>query len=232
MVVSEITIDSRDRDTNVYPHPNAYSLTLPFVYKDVYSLEIHRIHIPQSQWVVDTHNNILSFQYENEGIQTLIIPPCHANPQLLLKHLNQNLDPMYIFFTLHDGIFTIHNNFSKNATMQFSKPKSIGHILGFSSDVLLKPGEFVSSENEVVFQNESHVFVNLNNFENMTNINNSSFLHKHLFSNQHTQRQIKEFYPVIGKLFKLDISLSNYNNVLYNCHGYNHTFNLRIKHNE
>ena len=63
----------------------------------------------------------------------------------------------------------------------------------------------------------------------MENIQNDSLFHKHLFGKQHQHRQIKEFTPVLGKLSFLDVSFYNFNNVPYNFHGFNHTFNLRIK---
>lgn len=230
MVVTDISIDSRNRDTSKYPYPNKYSLELPVVYKDVYSIEIHRVYIPQSQYEIDKHNNKIHYGYGG-NLTMLEVQPCGGNLQTLCHNLNINLNPQYIAFTIHKGIVTIHNNHSEILTLYFGRQESIGHIIGFPKDIDILPGESITAEDHVSFQKEPYVFLNINEYTNMDNIENKSVLYKHIFNKQHDTRQIKEFAPNIGKLFKLDVSILNYNNVLYNFHGYNHTFNIKIKHN-
>ena len=67
MGVAEFRVDSRDRDTIEYKEPNEYSLRLPIAYKNVQSVEINRLYIPQTQHIMDTHNNMLYYKLEGQN---------------------------------------------------------------------------------------------------------------------------------------------------------------------
>lgn len=229
MNVTEFSIDSRDRDCNKYPNPNMYSLELPTTYKNVYSIEVMKTFIPQSQYVVDNHNNKIHYQYENNDLNCVSIIPCQDKIVELVYNINAELNPVYISMTVNKNKITIHNNYSESVTLFFSHRYSIGHVIGFSSDLVLEPGTSRTSDNPIIFQNEPSVFMNINGYSHIDNMDNISVLYKHIFNKQNEQKHKKEFTPPIGKLFKVDISFHNYNNTLYNFHGYNHTFNLRLK---
>lgn len=231
MTVTEFSIDSRERDTNKYPDSNIYSIDLPTTYKNVYSIEIIKTHIPQSQYVIDIHNNKIYYQYENNDLHCIHISPCQDVHELL-RNLNTKFDPMYISFTIYNNILTIHNNHSQDVMFYFHHHDSIGHVLGFPGDTSLKGNSSKTSKNPVVFQKEPSVFMNVNGYSHIDNLDNASIFYKHIFNKQNDQRHRKEFAPSIGKLFKLDISFHNYNNCLYDFHGYNHTFNIRLKYEQ
>lgn len=231
MGVTDIIIDSRNRDTNVYNDPNLYVVNLPVVYKDVYSLEIHRVYIPQSQYDIDNHNNKIYYQYSNTPVQVKSVQPIYnANIKQLLHYLNSLFDPIYLSFTIDEHKISIHNNFDTTLLLFFSKNDSIGNVLGISHDIEILPGDTYKSKHQVVFQKEPYVLMDINGYSNMDNTENKSISYKHLFHKQHEARQIIEFTPPIGKLFNLQVSFCNFNNTLYNFNGYNHTFNVRIKH--
>lgn len=137
---------------------------------------------------------------------------------------------MYICFSLTHGLVSIHNNFQYDVTFLFSNKDSIGYILGIQKDIIIKSGSVYTSNNVVVLQKESYVYFNINDYTSMDNIQNKSILYKHIFNKNNEPRQIKQFTPPIGKLYKIDVSFLNQNDIPYNFHGYNHSFNLRIKH--
>lgn len=54
-------VDSKDRDRNIHPHPNNYSVNFTVPFKNVISLEVIDASIPRTMYNVDVHNNTLYF---------------------------------------------------------------------------------------------------------------------------------------------------------------------------
>ena len=52
-----ITLSSSDRDINLYPDPNFYSITLNEPIHNVHSVKILRGNIPKGEYVVNNNNN-------------------------------------------------------------------------------------------------------------------------------------------------------------------------------
>lgn len=54
-------IDSKDRNRNIYPHPNNYVVDFSTPFKNVIGLEVIDASIPRTMYNVDVHNNVLYF---------------------------------------------------------------------------------------------------------------------------------------------------------------------------
>ena len=63
--VNYLTIDSRDRNTDIFIQPNAYQIHLPEEYDDVIKVELITAEVPKSGYLIETYNNILHFQELN-----------------------------------------------------------------------------------------------------------------------------------------------------------------------
>ena len=189
------------------------------------------MYIPQTQYILDNHNNILTYKYENNEKHQIFIPTTKniKNKNNIISLLNTQFDPMYIYFKYENNKIHIYNNFSEDVEFYFSEDKSIGKLLGFTYDIKIPKNDINVADNGITLQHDPYVNININKYENITNVNNFPVLYKHIFNKQNEPRQIKQFTPPIGKLFKLDVSFTNIHNTLYNFHGYDHTFNLRIK---
>ena len=86
-------IDSKDRDRNVYPHPNNYAITFSAPFKNVYSLEILDASIPRTQYAIDSHNNTLVYKYGTSGtIRTIKIPVGDYSDKNLITVINNALE--------------------------------------------------------------------------------------------------------------------------------------------
>ena len=231
MTTFDILIDSQYRNKNVYHEPNKYSIELPITYKNVQSIEVHRVYIPQTQYILDNHNNNLTYKYKSNEKHTIQIPVMKniKTKNDIINLLNRQFDPMYIYFKYEKNKIHIYNNFSEDVEFYFSEHKSIGKLLGFTYDIKINKNEVIEADNDITLQHDPYVNLNINKYENITNIHNFPILYKHIFNKQNEPRQVKQFSPPIGKLFKLDISFTNIHNILYNFNGFDHTFNLRIK---
>ena len=231
MQTFDLLIDSQYRNKNVYHEPNKYTIELPITYKNVQSIEVHRVYIPQTQYILDNHNNNFVYKYENSEIKNIQFPIMKniKNVQNILNICNTQFDPMYLHLQYKNNKIHIYNNFSEDVEIYFSKETSIGKLLGFTYDIKINKNDFVVADNDMTLQHDPYVNININKYENITHIHNYPLLYKHIFNKQNEPRQLKQFTPPIGKLFKLDISFTNIYNTLYNFHGFDHTFNLRIK---
>ena len=58
---STLIIDSRDRNYNIYPNANDYTIDLDEVYQDVLSIELVSAKVPFSNYLINSTNNILYF---------------------------------------------------------------------------------------------------------------------------------------------------------------------------
>ena len=79
MTYSQLVIDSRDRDTKLYPKPNDYVIHLKSPIRDVVSLEMLQICIPKSEDLINDNNNQFTFQetqdqVDNNQYTTAFVP--------------------------------------------------------------------------------------------------------------------------------------------------------------
>lgn len=84
-----LLIDSRDRDREAYPHPNAYRLTLPKTYKNVVSVRLLNLYIPTSFYVFSAAlgNTTLDISVGTSGFQTITINDGNYRPDSLVKEV-------------------------------------------------------------------------------------------------------------------------------------------------
>jgi len=57
-----LVVDSNQRNYDIYPNPNEYTLKLDPPYKEVVSVELAMADIPNSGYVIDTSHNLIYFQ--------------------------------------------------------------------------------------------------------------------------------------------------------------------------
>jgi hypothetical protein len=63
-----ITIDSRDRNHDVFQNPNSYTVDLGAIYTDVYKVELITAEIPKGGYLIESYNNIIHFQETNNQV--------------------------------------------------------------------------------------------------------------------------------------------------------------------
>jgi len=65
-----ITIDSRDRNHDIYPNPNNYTIKLDGIYTDVVKIELISAEIPKASYLIESYNNLIHFQEKNSQVST------------------------------------------------------------------------------------------------------------------------------------------------------------------
>ena len=89
IVTKSVVIDSRQRDTKLYPSPSAYTVKLDHVFKNINSLELKGAIFPKSSYNVHSSNNnidfvigdfVLSFQILDRGAGYTSAPTVTISP--------------------------------------------------------------------------------------------------------------------------------------------------------
>lgn len=62
---TRVVVDSRDRNLKYYPTPSQYEIGLPEDIEDVVGAELQVVDIPFTSYLIDKHNNKLSFIYDS-----------------------------------------------------------------------------------------------------------------------------------------------------------------------
>ena len=70
---AKLVIDSRDRDTTIYPNTNDYVYKCPEEYKDVVSAELVLADFPNSGYNIYSNNNEMIFE-SGDTLEKIMIP--------------------------------------------------------------------------------------------------------------------------------------------------------------
>jgi hypothetical protein len=150
MNVHNLTIDSSQRDTTLYPHANSYVITLKNPIYDVSEINLLSGRIPTPQTLICETNN--TFTFNNGGQDSDITLPDGNYTLTQLKNqidsnLSSLLNTLSVTLNATNKTFTIADSFSPPATkiLKFksgtngynsnTSPLTTPHqILGFSSD--------------------------------------------------------------------------------------------------
>lgn len=89
MTVHYIHVDSKNRDTSLYPHGNAYVVHLPKPINSVVRIELVSAKVPNSMYNLTNGSNIMATTYTSN----VSIPPGFYSASLLEEALNGKLDP-------------------------------------------------------------------------------------------------------------------------------------------
>lgn len=79
MIPQLFSVDSRDRDENIYPDPADYRIRLP-EFKNVISIQLVAAEVPITGYVVNETNNILHYQEEDGITLQAVVPVGNYSP--------------------------------------------------------------------------------------------------------------------------------------------------------
>lgn len=77
--VTHINIDSADRDTRLWPNPNNFDISLDKTYKDVHKVELSSIIFPNTNAVINSYNNIITWRNYEDVLNNRLITDTSGN---------------------------------------------------------------------------------------------------------------------------------------------------------
>jgi hypothetical protein len=182
-----LTIDSRDRNTDIFSNSNNYTVNFNEIYTNVVSVELITAEIPKSGYFLENYNNILHFQEKNNQVTSSTyyeaeIPIGNYTSQTIgnaiQNALNMSGQSTYsVSYTSNekikiqsdlsggDNIFNlVFSNGVENYGIDSFRNKYItytaGRSLGFDA-VNLSGQNNYTSNNRITFQSEDYVLLEI-----------------------------------------------------------------------
>ena len=253
--INILSVDSRDRDTSIYPNANQYKINLPKEYKNIVTVKLKGIEFPMSFYVFSQlyqNTKIMFNMYDSTGTtieyaQLLTIPDGNYNTINLVETLTYLLDTAftsYIFAVTVDPVscrLNISNNMNRYMEIDTRTFPALSYYLGFpkgntyKNNVLVSPGM-------VVLNPYNYALLSLNDELNLIDETGgklkSAFAKVPLCTNNFNYifRDEKActfntttLNPPLGKLEKLHISWRFHDGNLIQFNNVDHSFTLQIE---
>ena len=134
-------VDSEKRDKSVWNNQSEYDIEFASPFRNVYGIDILDLAIPRTEYIIDTFDNVLTFQIGTEPIQQLTITPGDYAIEQLIQVLNESLvsNNKSIFVSGVTDPINIQGklSFSSDYPFNFNMSKStIRSVLGFNNPIL------------------------------------------------------------------------------------------------
>jgi hypothetical protein len=248
----DMVIDSRDRNTDIFPNTSEYSIDLGREIHNILSIELISAEIPNNEYIINENNNLIYFQEKNNI--TLIGEVLIGNYTLttlvvaIESALEDDGDSNYA--VSHSGNkITILSDLTGGGSILnllfVDKKNNIGETIGFETQDLSGNNTYTSND-EIILDTEKKVFLyieGLDNIDVISEYSSNRFVQLTLDSSRGEYSYFKNFQawtehfnnefiflthtPINFK--KLKITFKDYNNNLYNFYGLEHNLHLRFK---
>lgn len=247
-----VVIDSRDRDTTVYPTPSDYVIELDEELQDVVSAELVTAKIPFKSYVINTNNNQLTVN-STGVIKTITLEPANYDASSLASALQNDLNNAFLgrgagwqvqYIPIYDKFkilcsaafqLLIVNDETKDYI-----PKTMGKVLGFGRQnyQVTIPGSIgdytIVAPYRKNFEDVEYVVLNIDTFTvnySVNSIVNKSFAivpnsknEMNIISNN--QRIIKNFNPPVPRLGKIRVSFTDFYGNRYDFQNHDHRIEI------
>ena len=258
IIYQDIIIDSRDRNINIHPNPNNYDVDLEKYIHNIITIELISMDVPNSEYIINDHNNLLHFEETNNTELMITIPVGNYTINSLVNSIETQLNivgsstykvtesenKITISSDLTGGsnIFNLNFNGRIQKTENIYKENSIAEIIGYNS-VDLTGNNNYTSNNIIMLNMENKVYLEifgLNNIDKNEQKVSDKFALLTLNSNKGEYTYIKNTNNNVQYIYythtplglqKIKIKFVKENNKLYNFYGLDHNIHFRISYN-
>jgi len=251
-----ILIDSRDRNTLLYPEPSKYSTKLFEEIRNVTSMELLSFDVPFSDYNITNENNVLHYTLNNGIVNTLLL---ETGQYLDSNDLTEGVGSILLPFGLSvtkgqknnkltfksEHPFTFLFKGDKRVIDQyqsdfFLKKKSIGKVLGFSNKDYIAEQDpmtsqyIIKSDFPVYLETDKYIGLKINNasiYRSSSNALNDCFAiisTNEMYNSECAFKTIKHFNPPLASLENINISFVDYNGNSYDFNNRDHMITLKI----
>jgi hypothetical protein len=257
---TRVVIDSRDRNSLLFPTPSSYDIYLDEELEDVTAAEILVMDVPFSTYLINQSNNKLVLVYgpsshsdQVDQVHTVHITPGDYNGQQLASmiksvtcsHTGMSMDVVYN--ALQDN-FIFSSTHTFKIQLSLFPLSNLYKILGLDhqdhwsftgSPDAFGNSNYVKSRYRKDFSDHKYIVMNIEqislNVSGNTTINKSLALIPSAYSslNHFSVTPIKKFFnPPIGRLTKLRLSFWDYYGNLYDFQNHDHRIDIMFESNK
>lgn len=258
-IFSQLVIDSRDRDTKLYPNPNDYVIHLKSPLRDVVSLEMLQICVPKSEDLINENNNKFTFQETQQQIdenkyvtaqvangqyQTIseltdALTTAMNNASLIGATYVVSSDPLTNMVTISggNGILGVYNSTDGSYMMG-----NMSSNIGFSAQNVNTVSGSLTSDGVYDIDGADYIVMELEGVSNCMGSSDTldgcfamiplcDVLHGSIFHGRLNDvgKCYVRFNPTLPRLTKLHIKFKRPDGTLYNFQGRNHNFMFELK---
>lgn len=240
---TRIVIDSKDRDTTLFPEPNSYEIRFDDDIDDVMTAELLAVDVPLSSYLVNKYFKEFSLVI-NDVLHTVILDEGNFTETGLATMMATKLNDISM------GNFQVEyneqkDNFIFNAKIPFQisfvpQQNGLHSLLGFRKAAYIAAATgtapwtyVVASEYRKNFKYNNYIIMTIDQFD--VNKSNSNTLHKTFavvmdnFWNTNVSnnpRMIKTFSPPIARLARIKITFADRFGNLYDFQNIDHRIEL------
>ena len=250
-----ILIDSRDRNTLLYPEPSKYSTKSLEEIRNVTSMELLSVDVPFSDYNITNQNNVLHCTLKSEKVNTVLLETGQyidtddftegVSSMLLPYGLSVNKGKKNNKLTFEsDHPFTFLFKGDKRIIDQyqsdfFLKKKSIGKVLGFSNKDYIAEQDpetsqyIIRSDFPVYLETEKYIGLKINNaniYKSSSALNDCfAIISKNeIYNSECAFKTIKHFNPPLASFENINISFVDYHGNVYDFNNRDHMITLKI----
>lgn len=227
---TRVVIDSKDRDTKLFPHPHEYEITLDDDIDDVVAAELLTIDVPMSQYLVNP--TFCTFVVSDTTVR---IPLGNYRPFTLAAAVQVAIaDAGLSSFTVTYNEPTDNYTFESSQDFTLMFPNAIAKLFGFQANTLYtSEAQRISSPFRKDFDYNNYIIMTIDQFD--INKSTSSVLTKSFAiitrdmqatRVSHDAKVKKRFTPPLPRLQKLRIRFYDRYGNPYNFNNMDHHFEL------
>jgi hypothetical protein len=254
---TRVIIDSRDRNTSIFPTPSTYDVELDEELEDVTAVEILVMDVPFSTYLINNSNNKLTIVHgtgsQFDQVRTVSITPgdydgtqfassvrsaINTQTSMLMDVLYNPIQDNFVFsstsaFKITLSTFPTSNLYKVLGLDQQEHPSKLGppNASGHTNFVWSKYRKDFS-DNKYIIMNVEQISLNVSR---NTIINKSLALIPARYSalNHFSATPIKKFFnPPIGRLTKLRLSFRDYYGNYYDFQNQDHRLDIMFESNK
>lgn len=248
---TNVVIDSRFRDLQLYPSPSDYYIQLDDELQDIVSAELIVTQIPFKAYTISSVNNVIRIQFLTTGpIHNVVIPPANYTPSELASTLTTiltALSPSVAFNVTYDALYDKFTIKSTGAFTLFFKDRdskatnyatnTIGKTLGFKcEDYYVTSAPYtLTAPFRKNFNDLTYIVMHIDNFHVNATGNNSVITKSYAIIPSDTsntnivstsQKIVKYFNPPLPRIQRLHIQFKDINGNLYDFQNHDHRIEI------
>ena len=247
-----VLIDSRFRDTSLYPNCNSYRYVFPSEFHNITRIELITAEIPRTGYLITTENNTILFQetsiQESGGFYTSAVVPFGNYTAPTLKNaietaMNNSSSTGAVFNVDISSLspqnkLIISSDLGGTATLFNLKLGNLRIVLGFTPAILTGSSSY-TSDNVINLSPENYLVLKLNNVKCSMRSSNVIFDNgfckiplgdtgsNKFFSTNNDFSPVVELSPPMTSLPYLDIEFYDFNGI-HNFNGLEHSLTFKV----
>ena len=244
--VNYLVVDSRDRDTSVWPSSSSYAVEFDDPYKDIVSAELVYARLPLASNNVDAWTSTFAVEARNGQSFQVTLATGQYSAQELCEAINAALQPSGVVVSFLASYRKFEFASPAAFSLDLSAANSLKSLLGFRSLAATCQSSLVAATATWTLrapypallegQTRNYAILSIDNFQNLKSVNNATnnsfaVIDQELVTGSGERREVakKFFNPPLNVLFNIKVRFQDYAGMPYEFAEKDHYFMLKLE---